>query len=458
MNIQLSALNFAVGNMHNQQEVSRKANNDQHNFDSVLKNTQINQHNYEVVESKASISRNEKTNRNSFYEAKTTQAQNAKTPSINEEQDFPTDDEMIETLEEKTGISKQQIKSILDELGLTVYDLFLTQNLQQFIQHLHNVEDPMELLSIPDIHQTYKDIISLLNELKESFPGLQDITENSELLKSVLAEKEEMVQIDLPEDNLIQGHETQNLTSIINNTSLEKASQLKDDFSQTNSDAQSHTKNTPLVEIEKDEKLSTDLLNNDELQESNNLGVSNSEFTDNIEFNNNQAIIQHQTITGDQIIDSAQVQLNPRSVDTEQLIQQMVEHIKVNIKEDSTEMNLQLKPDHLGNLSLKIVTERGIITAQFVAESQVVKEIIEANFNQLKDVLQEQGFLIENLEVSVKQDSQGQQSNFMERDTSKSTKRIREILSTLTEDSVENYGVEYHNPYVRSESEIDFSA
>lgn len=459
MNIQLSALNFAVGNMHNQQEVSRKANNDQHNFDSVLKNTQINQHNYEVVESKASISRNEKTNRNSFYEAKTTQAQNAKTPSINEEQDFPTEDEIIGALEEKSGISKEQIKSILDELGLTVYDLLLTQNLQQFIHHLHKVEDPMELLSIPNINQTYKDIISLLNELKESFPILQDMANNNELLKSVIVENEGMMQIDLPEDNLIQEHQTQNMASIGNNVALEKKSQLEDDFSQKNSDTQSQNKNAPLVEIEKEENISSEgLLREDELQESNDMGVNHSEFIEFAEVNDNQVIIQHNTITDNHIIESAQTQINSRPVNTEQLIKQMVEYIKVNIKEDSTEMNLQLKPDHLGNLSLKIVTERGIITAQFVAESQAVKEIIEANFNQLKDVLQEQGLLIENLEVSVKQDFQEQQSSFMERNTSKSSKRIKEILTNLTEDSPENYNVEYNNPYIRSESEIDFSA
>ncbi|NLK98700.1 MAG: hypothetical protein GX272_11610 [Epulopiscium sp.] len=460
MNIQLPALEFAVGKIQNNQEVKRKEffNENQDSFDSVLKNTQKSKENYEAVQSKTAISRNQKSNKSSHQEIKNEHAEDSQLQSVSEEQEIPNEDEIIEALEEKTGMTKEQIQSVLEALGITVYDLFLTQNLQQFIQQIHSVEDPMELLSIPNINQTYKDILSLFEELKESFPILQDIAENSELLKSTITDSEKIMDLASPDENQLQEHELQNMTSVGNSVALEKNSQLEDDFSQKNSEKQSQNENIPVVEIEKEETPSADLLTDDELQEINDIGVSSSEFTEYIEVSDSQVIIQHNAISEGQIIESTQSQLNSRPVDAEQLIKQMVDHIKVNIKEDSTEMNLQLKPDHLGNLSLKIVTERGIITAQFVAESQAVKEIIEANFNQLKDVLQEQGLLIENLEVSVKQDFQEQQSNFMERNSSKSSKRIREILSNLTEDSAENYNVEYNNPYRRSESEIDFSA
>ncbi|WP_341877187.1 flagellar hook-length control protein FliK [Defluviitalea saccharophila] len=461
MNIQLPALEFAVGKIQNNQEVKRKEffNENHDSFDSVLKNTQKNKENYEAIQSKTSTSRNEKSTKSAHQEIKNEHVEDSQLQSVNEEQEIPTEDEIIEAWEEKTGMTKEQIQSVLEALGITVYDLFLTQNLQQFIQRIHSVEDPMELLSIPNVNQTYKDILSLFEELKESYPILQDIAENSELLKSTIVDSEEIMDLASPEENQLQEHEPQNMESVGNSAVLEKNSQLEDDFSHKDSEKQFQSENAPMIEIEKEKTPSADLLTDDELQEINNdIGVSSSEFTEYIEVSDNQVIIQHNTISEGKFIESTQHQLNSRPVDTEQLIKQMVDHIKVNIKEDSTEMNLQLKPDHLGNLSLKIVTERGIITAQFVAESQAVKEIIEANFNQLKDVLQEQGLLIENLEVSVKQDFQEQQSNFMERNSSKSSKRIREILSNLTEDSSENYNVEYNNPYIRSESEIDFSA
>lgn len=467
MNIQLSTMEFSIGRAQINQNVSKRElfNENQESFGSVLKNTQNSKQNHDPVQSEVSISRNEKNIKTSLHEKHNDKVENSQAQYTNKDKEVPTEDEVIDALAEKTGMTEEEIESVLNELGITVFDLLLPQNLQQFLQHIHNVEDSMELLSIPNINQTYKDIMSLFQDLKESFPILQNIVGSNEILKSTTINNEEMMQIDLFMEKQTQEESAQNIPTTSNNVLLEKQSQFDTNFSQNNSDTQSQTLTDEItvIDIKKDEAISTNsssTLSNDELEESDEIGAVNlnNEFVENIELNGNNIIVQQNIISDGRIIESTQAQINPHSVNTEQLINQMVEHIKVNITEDTTEMNLQLKPDHLGNLSLKLITERGIITAQFVAESQTVKEIIEANFNQLKDVLQEQGFLIQNLEVSVKQEFQDQGSNFMERNTSKSAKRIREILSDLSEDSVENYNAEYNNPYRRSDSEIDFSA
>ena len=467
MNIQLSTMEFSIGRAQINQNVSKRElfNENQESFGSVLKNTQNSKQNHDPVQSEVSISRNEKNIKTSLHEKHNDKVENSQAQYTNKDKVVPTEDEVIDALAEKTGMTEEEIESVLNELGITVFDLLLPQNLQQFLQHIHNVEDSMELLSIPNINQTYKDIMSLFQDLKESFPILQNIVGSNEILKSTTINNEEMMQIDLFMEKQTQEESAQNIPTTSNNVLLEKQSQFDTNFSQNNSDTQSQTVTDEItvIDIKKDEAISTNsssTLSNDELEESDEIGAVNlnNEFVENIELNGNNIIVQQNIISDGRIIESTQAQINPHSVNTEQLINQMVEHIKVNITEDTTEMNLQLKPDHLGNLSLKIITERGIITAQFVAESQTVKEIIEANFNQLKDVLQEQGFLIQNLEVSVKQEFQDQGSNFMERNTSKSAKRIREILSDLSDDSVENYNAEYNNPYRRSDSEIDFSA
>lgn len=467
MNIQLSTMEFSIGRAQINQNVSKRElfNENQESFGSVLKNTQNSKQNHDPVQSEVSISRNEKNIKTSLHEKHNDKVENSQAQYRNKEKEVPTEDEVIDALAEKTGMTEEEIESVLNELGITVFDLLLPQNLQQFLQHIYNVEDSMELLSIPNINQTYKDIMSLFQDLKESFPILQNIVGSNEILKSTTINNEEMMQIDLFMEKQTQEESAQNIPTTSNNVLLEKQSQFDTNFSQNNSDTQSQTVTDEItvIDIKKDEAISTNsssTLSNDELEESDEIGAVNlnNEFVENIELNGNNIIVQQNIISDGRIIESTQAQINPHSVNTEQLINQMVEHIKVNITEDTTEMNLQLKPDHLGNLSLKLITERGIITAQFVAESQTVKEIIEANFNQLKDVLQEQGFLIQNLEVSVKQEFQDQGSNFMERNTSKSAKRIREILSDLSEDSVENYNAEYNNPYRRSDSEIDFSA
>lgn len=87
-----------------------------------------------------------------------------------------------------------------------------------------------------------------------------------------------------------------------------------------------------------------------------------------------------------------------------EIIEQVINNAKVIITDDKSEMVITLKPETLGKLTLKVVTENGIVIAKFAAESQQVKEIIEANMQQLKDSLQNQGLSIQGFSVSVGQE------------------------------------------------------
>jgi flagellar hook-length control protein FliK len=88
-----------------------------------------------------------------------------------------------------------------------------------------------------------------------------------------------------------------------------------------------------------------------------------------------------------------------------EVVRQIIEQVKVSVSDTVSEVRVLLRPETLGNLSLKVVTENGLITAQFLAENQRVKEILEANFNTLRDALQEQGVGVSQLSVSVGQDN-----------------------------------------------------
>ncbi|MCL6588481.1 MAG: flagellar hook-length control protein FliK [Firmicutes bacterium] len=88
-------------------------------------------------------------------------------------------------------------------------------------------------------------------------------------------------------------------------------------------------------------------------------------------------------------------------VDRNQLFSQIVERAKFMFANNHSEMEVNLKPDHLGKLQLKIVVENQAVTARFVAESQQVKEMIETNLNQLRDQLRQNGMQVENLTVTV---------------------------------------------------------
>jgi len=108
-------------------------------------------------------------------------------------------------------------------------------------------------------------------------------------------------------------------------------------------------------------------------------------------------------------IQPAEVALNhDNAVKKEEFILQIVEKAKVLLDGDKQEIVMDLKPDYLGKMTLKVVTERGIVAAQFVAENEQVKSILESNMQLLKDALQKQGFNVQECSVSVGQGRDGE--------------------------------------------------
>ncbi len=87
--------------------------------------------------------------------------------------------------------------------------------------------------------------------------------------------------------------------------------------------------------------------------------------------------------------------------DTDRIMEQVNESLRMTMKEDITEMEMQLHPASLGNVRVQVAAKDGVITASFTTENQQVKEVLEAQIIQLKDQMNEQGIKVEAVEVTV---------------------------------------------------------
>lgn len=96
------------------------------------------------------------------------------------------------------------------------------------------------------------------------------------------------------------------------------------------------------------------------------------------------------------------------------IMDQVVESVKSNLTLDDgkSEMIMKLKPESLGNVSLKVSIEKGIVLAEFQVENQAVKQALESNLQDLRNALQDKGFNVFDLDVSVRKDNKdnGQQN------------------------------------------------
>ncbi len=337
-------------------------------------------------------------------------------------------DEVNEKLEKELAdslnIPVEVIQNILSDLNLTAVDLKDNKNLNIFMQKLLQVDEPSQLLAIPETKE-------MLKKINEVLANVEKVSEKSE----AMAEK-----------NM---ESTTNSAALANQTESTSDKNAQFDLNKDNANK----------EIDLDEKQKNGS-NDKKLVVTNEQKPIIIEKVETVQQNNNTMIINTiNPITNQpQQIITKVADVKP-AIDQSEIIKQIVQSMKAETKFDLTELKINLKPDHLGDITLKISKENGIISAQFVAENQKVKEIIESNFNQLKDTLKHQGIEISNLSVTVGQESSQDKMDQFMKEQQKSRKRVQDIIKGI---EAEGSSVEAEdlnaNPYKINNSSIDFIA
>lgn len=151
------------------------------------------------------------------------------------------------------------------------------------------------------------------------------------------------------------------------------------------------------------------------------------------------------------------------NTDKDAILKQVIDKARVFFEEDKTEMIINLKPESLGKLSLKVVSEKGMVEANFIAENYQVKEILETNMNLLKDVLEKQGIIVQNFSVSVGDFSSGnsrREDGFIDDKIRASISPVYSDISDPEDYLVANYqhADKLHDIYSPSGRKIDLMA
>lgn len=97
----------------------------------------------------------------------------------------------------------------------------------------------------------------------------------------------------------------------------------------------------------------------------------------------------------------ARASYQEQAADTQRIMEQITEYMKVEVKPETTELELRLHPESLGNVHIHLAAKEGVITAQLTAENESVRAVLEAQTAQLRESLNEQGVKVEAVEVTV---------------------------------------------------------
>lgn len=107
------------------------------------------------------------------------------------------------------------------------------------------------------------------------------------------------------------------------------------------------------------------------------------------------------------------------------MLPKLVKTMESLVTEERSEVRIELKPEHLGELKIRISMERGIMTAEFMVESRRVQELISAQLPQLYTALQEQGTALAdvmiNIDMGQQQEPQAQHQSVPNRHPQRTT-------------------------------------
>lgn len=110
------------------------------------------------------------------------------------------------------------------------------------------------------------------------------------------------------------------------------------------------------------------------------------------------------------------------------IIKQIVEQVRISMNQDSTSMELQLYPEHLGKIQIHVVSKDGVMTARIAAETEAARQAIEGGLSNLKDTLEQQNLKVEAIEVMVSttgfEQQNEQQNSYQENQGSKRGRKL----------------------------------
>lgn len=126
----------------------------------------------------------------------------------------------------------------------------------------------------------------------------------------------------------------------------------------------------------------------------------------------------------DAVLDFSKVLDAPNPEGKIEFIEQLAEKAVVTLGNGKSALEIEVKPNHLGKLLLKVAVEDGNLTGRIYTDNRDVRDFLQRNLDDLWSTLKDQGLVFTSLDVNV-----GEQPSFDEFRHLKNVKsRARKII------------------------------
>lgn len=310
---------------------------------------------------------------------------------------------LLEQVADELDVSIEEIEKVMEELGITLLGLFDENQMSNLVLEVSGAEDMIALVTDEALYQS---MTTLMDATENKIVELQDalgLSEND--LEAVMAQIEAQVASEETLDPVVQpGAELVSTESKITDsensvemfTLQDKQSQEKDldvtDGKKT--DAQRNEKSMEMTsELDASEtavKMSEEKQN----QRENGNDENEGNFTNLL----NQQLVQDSTST--ETVEGATT-VTEYTPEPQEIANQIMDYMRTQVKAEITQLEIQLHPASLGTININLQTREGNLTAQFTAQNELVRSVIESQIMQLQSQLEEQGIKVDAVEVAV---------------------------------------------------------
>ncbi|MBO5293288.1 MAG: flagellar hook-length control protein FliK [Lachnospiraceae bacterium] len=385
----------------------------------------------------------------------TEEVTNEELPEENlEEEVLKAVDEIMAAIAEQLGLTKEQVADTMQQLQMQPEQLLTSEGITDLMIALSGGEGQVNLLTDENLYQSVKEVTQTLEDVMS---GLETETGmDAEQLKALLekmTEQQKHQEVQPAEDEMVMLNVEKPAVETDRSAFMTEFTREKEPTTITGTAADQTQQPEQVTQV-----------NGAEQKEASGKDAG-KEQTANQEGSYLQQV-NGQTMKADveQLVQESVWQ----DTDTEEIMKQIVDYMKVQVKADMTQMEIQLHPASLGTINVHIAAKEGMITAQFTAQNEAVRNALESQVVQLKEALNEQGVKVEAVEVTIashefernlEQNQSG--SGHAREEERKTSKRINLNLTGMEEAELEDMGEAEKiaaDMMARSGNTVDFSA
>ena len=306
-------------------------------------------------------------------------------------------EELVGKVAEELGVSEEEVLAAMEALGFVMADLLNADNMTELVLTIEG-EDMLALMTDEGLYNSLQNLLTMVSEAVDQIGEKVELS--PEELEAILEqakvpemeENPETVPEDGKKPQIPEGQEDYTVT-VERNGETVKVSVEVDGGSQTES-----TEVTGLKPEAVQEETTADSGKGDGSKKE---GSSQKENAQEMTHGNmllESLLNKGGAVKSEAVFENAMAQ---NTADTQNIMNQIMDYMRVQVKADMTQMELQLNPASLGTVNINITSKAGVITAQFLTQNETVKAAIESQIVQLKNSFEEQGLKVEAVEVTV---------------------------------------------------------